>query len=93
MSPGRTPQEWDTAHLLPEGVTDPFTTFACNERKVAWLRAQGCPEAQVLSVRADQDRALAAYRRTLEEVMRTMTREEAGRWRDFVPQVEFWLAP
>ena len=92
MSSARTPEEWDRPHILPDGIQDPFTIFACNERKIAWIRAHphDYSELQVQAARREMDVALAAYHDHLVRALLDLTGEERSRWRDYVPQVEFW---
>jgi hypothetical protein len=76
--------------VLPSGVQDPFTVFACNEQKIAWMRAHGYREAEVAQVRRTLDLALTAYHRFLVDQLNLLTEEQRPLWREFVPQVEYW---
>lgn len=86
----RAPEDWDRPHILPEGAPDPFTIFACNEQKIAWMRRHGYRKPEVDQARKTMDLALVAYHRYLVERLELLYPEERIHWREYLPQVEYW---
>jgi hypothetical protein len=81
---------WDRPHRLPDDAPDPFTIFACNERKLMYLRVRGIPEHRLRQMREQMDEALAQYRATLTDALLTLPPRERPLWRLYVPQLAHW---
>lgn len=83
---------WDAPHALPADAPDPFTIFACNERKLMYLRVRGVPEHQLRQMRRRMDEALVQYRNTLLDALQSLPIQERPLWRLYTPQLAHWVS-